>query len=181
MVNIVNPLCLTWFFPVWSRNDILFPETFAVVIETRRQVMKSHVDRQYLKICNATFKRTVSLFHSAKALTRKFFPNYNLAMFFFVFIDSKDGVRRRGGQCSHNRNGARRRVWLSCIANIFCYGPIWNYIKYVAEEKFHSSMKRYRYTRMLTLALHRLSKLTTLSCNSSCNLAEKKNRVVKHF
>lgn len=85
MVNIVNPLCLAWFFPVWSRNDILFPETFAVVIETRRQVKKSHVDRQYLKICNAIFKRTVSLFHSSKAWTRKFFPNYNLAMFFFLF------------------------------------------------------------------------------------------------
>lgn len=42
-------------------------------------------------------------------------------------------------------------------------------------------MKRYQHTRMLTLALHRLSKLTTLSCNSSCNLAQKKNRIVKHF
>lgn len=117
--------------------------------------MKSHVDRQYLKICNATFKRIVSLFYRSKALTRKFFPNYNLAMVFcFHRFERWRPKERRAVQLQRKRS-PEKGMALLYREDVFIYGPIWNYIQYVTEENFHSITKPYQHTRMLTLALHR--------------------------
>lgn len=73
--------------------------------------------------------------------------------------------------------------YISFVARSYFYSPVCQFVEYyvhVLEEKSHGSTKCYEPAGMLTLALSRQTKRTTLSCNVRFSLAEKKKRIVKH-
>lgn len=74
----------------------------------------------------------------------------------------------------------------SFVARSYFYSPVWEFVEYyryvhVSEGKSHGSTKCYEPVGMLTLALSRQTKRTTLSCNLRFNLTGEKKNVSLSF
>lgn len=179
MVWIVNSIFLSWFSPILNRTDILFCSNH---LNSSSVLEVSCWPGRLLKRCNTSFKRGVSLLPRIWNINPEVVSQPRSREAFLFSLIRKMASEGEAGSAAATE-AEPGEGYGSFVARSYFYIPIWGFIEYyvhVLEEKSHGSTKCYEPVGMLTLALSRQTKRTTLSCNLRFNLAQKKKRFVKH-